>query len=257
MIAKQLLQVIQGLHEHGLIYRDIKPDNFLIGRPETDAANMVHFVDFGLAKRYRDPKTLQHIPYQASKSVCGTLRYMSINSHLGQEQSRRDDLEALGNVFIYFLRGHLPWQGIKAATKRQRNEKISNKKQTIEIEELCKGFGMIFNYFRYVRGLGFDATPDYDYLRGLFSDALRGMGEADDGIYDWSPKADRLNTAEALQEVKRSETEIAQTKRPQTPLEMSHIPKRSLVLSPGQEPRLSKRTSHMGLDERNKLKDSD
>ena len=177
---------MQTIHEKNLIYRDIKPDNFLIGRPNTKAQNVIHVVDFGMAKQYRDPKTKQHIPYRERKSLSGTARYMSINTHLGREQSRRDDLEALGHVFMYFLKGGLPWQGLKAATNKQKYEKIGEKKQTTPIKDLCDSFPEEFNkYLSYVRNLGFEDTPDYDYMRDLFTKALQSTGEVEDGEYDW------------------------------------------------------------------------
>ncbi|KAH9819049.1 CK1/CK1/CK1-G protein kinase [Melampsora americana] len=186
MTAKQMLTRVQTIHEKNLIYRDIKPDNFLIGRPMTKGANVVHVVDFGMAKQYRDPKTKVHIPYRERKSLSGTARYMSINTHLGREQSRRDDLEALGHVFMYFLRGGLPWQGLKAATNKQKYEKIGEKKQSTPIKELCENFPDEFSiYLNYVRKLGFEETPDYDFLRELFTKVLKNTGEAEDGVYDW------------------------------------------------------------------------
>ena len=186
MVAKQMLSRVQTIHDKNLIYRDIKPDNFLIGRPGTKASNIIHVVDFGMAKQYRYPKTKQHIPYRERKSLSGTARYMSINTHLGREQSRRDDLEALGHVFLYFLRGGLPWQGLKAATNKQKYEKIGEKKQTTVIKDLCEGFPEEFSkYLTYVRNLGFEDQPDYDYLRDLFTQALKNSGEVEDGEYDW------------------------------------------------------------------------
>ncbi|KAJ7632752.1 kinase-like protein [Roridomyces roridus] len=177
MAARQMLSRVQTIHEKNLIYRDIKPDNFLIGRPGTKGANIVHVVDFGMAKQYRDPKTKQHIPYRERKSLSGTARYMSINTHLGREQSRRDDLEALGHVFMYFLRGSLP----------QKYEKIGEKKQTTPIKELCEGFPEEFGiYLNYVRKLGFEETPDYDFLRELFTKVMKNNNDLDDGVFDWN-----------------------------------------------------------------------
>ncbi|KAF7721878.1 casein kinase I [Apophysomyces ossiformis] len=186
MLAKHMITRVQGVHERNLIYRDIKPDNFLIGLPGTKNANMVYMIDFGMAKQYRDPKTKQHIPYRERKSLSGTARYMSINTHLGREQSRRDDLESLGHVFMYFLRGSLPWQGLKAATNKQKYEKIGEKKQTTAIKELCAGYPEEFGiYLQYVRKLGFEETPDYDFLRELFTKVIQASGEVEDGVYDW------------------------------------------------------------------------
>ncbi|KAF7729531.1 casein kinase I [Apophysomyces ossiformis] len=186
MLAKQMLYRVESVHERNLIYRDIKPDNFLIGRPGSKYANMVFLIDYGMAKQYRDPKTKQHIPYRERKSLSGTARYMSINTHLGREQSRRDDLESLGHVFMYFLRGSLPWQGLKAATNKQKYEKIGEKKQSTAVKDLCDGYHEEFGiYLQYVRKLGFEESPDYAFLRELFNKVLKRLGETDDGVYDW------------------------------------------------------------------------
>ncbi|KAL1924818.1 uncharacterized protein VTP21DRAFT_4472 [Calcarisporiella thermophila] len=205
MLAKQMITRIQTVHEKNLIYRDIKPDNFLMGRPGSKHASTVFMVDFGMAKQYRDPKTKQHIPYRERKSLSGTARYMSINTHLGREQSRRDDLESLGHVFMYFLRGALPWQGLKAATNKQKYEKIGMKKQVTPIKELCAGFPEEFaTYLSYARHLSFEETPDYDYLRDLFSRVLRKLDEPDNGVYDWM----RLSSALKSQHVYQKDGEV-------------------------------------------------
>lgn len=185
-VAKQMIQRVQGIHEQNLIYRDVKPDNFLIGKPDTPEANQVYVVDFGMAKQYRDPKTKSHIPYREKKALSGTARYMSINTHLGREQLRRDDLESLGHVFMYFLRGLLPWQGLKAPTNKQKYERIGMKKQSTLVNDLCQGFPIQFaQYLTYVRNLKFDEEPDYDYLVGLMEKALQLIDATEDGHYDW------------------------------------------------------------------------
>ncbi|ODV93768.1 hypothetical protein PACTADRAFT_4671 [Pachysolen tannophilus NRRL Y-2460] len=111
---------------------------------------------------------------------------MSVNTHLGREQSRRDDLEALGHVFFYFLRGQLPWQGLKAPTNKQKYEKIGEKKRTTPVLDLCAGLPKQFAvYLETVRGLAFDADPDYNSLRHLLLSVLEDIGESADGQYDW------------------------------------------------------------------------
>ncbi|CDK27348.1 unnamed protein product [Kuraishia capsulata CBS 1993] len=181
-VAKQMICRIQFVHENNLIYRDIKPDNFLVG----DNDNIIYLVDFGMIKQYRNPVTKAHIPYREKKSLSGTARYMSINTHLGREQSRRDDLESLGHVFLYFLKGELPWQGLKAPSNKLKYEKIGEKKRSTGIEDLCAGLPHQFaNYLKYVRGLRFDETPDYRYLTDLMDEVLTDLGTTDDGNYDW------------------------------------------------------------------------
>lgn len=148
----------------------------------------VYLLDFGLAKRYRDPRTLFHIPYRDQKSLTGTARYASLNTHMGIEQSRRDDLESLGYVLTYFLKGSLPWQGLKAATKEEKYAKILQKKRTTSIEQLTNELSPEFAlYFNYVRSLQFDERPDYTYLRKIFRNAFIREKFKSDDIYDWTP----------------------------------------------------------------------
>ena len=107
MIADQMISRLESMHNNNFIHRDMKPDNFLMGTKNKQG--VVYMIDFGLSKRYRDPKTGSHIPYRDGKSLTGTARYASVNTHIGIEQSRRDDLESVGYILLYLLKGNLPW----------------------------------------------------------------------------------------------------------------------------------------------------
>merc|ERR1712061_912772 len=117
----------------------------------------------------------------------GTARYASVNTHLGIEQSRRDDLEAIGYVLMYFNRGSLPWQGLKANSKKERYEKIMEKKMSTPVEVLCKHFPCEFvTYLNYCRNLRFEDRPDYAYLRRLMKDLFFRENFQYDFMFDWT-----------------------------------------------------------------------
>ncbi|KAK4391813.1 Casein kinase-like protein 2 [Sesamum angolense] len=203
MLADQMINRVEFVHSKSFLHRDIKPDNFLMGLGRR--ANQVYIIDFGLAKKYRDSSTHQHIPYrwvppseaevpgaplsrkQAALTLMGKKEFFFSCTVLSilldrifyfvetliysVEQSRRDDLESLGFVLMYFLRGSLPWQGLKAGTKKQKYEKISEKKVSTSIEALCRGYPTEFaSYFHYCRSLRFEDKPDYAYLKRIFRD---------------------------------------------------------------------------------------
>jgi len=184
MIADQMIQQIEYFHAHYFLHRDVKPDNFLIGTGKN--IDLVHIIDYGLAKKYYNKFTSEHIPYRDKKSLTGTARYASLNTHLGIEQSRRDDLEGIAYVLLYFLRGSLPWQGLKASTKNKRYQCIKEVKQATTIETLCQGFPQEFAvYLKYCKGLQFIQKPDYDYIRRLFRNLFFRKGYKWDYVYDW------------------------------------------------------------------------
>jgi serine/threonine protein kinase len=140
LLGLQMIQRIELIHEKGFIHRDIKPENFVIGLNEK--SNTVYIIDFGLSRRYKDKNTGQHIPYRENRHLVGTARYASINAHLGIEQSRRDDIESIGYVLVYFFLGRLPWQSKNE--KGKSPQKILEKKLITPPEVLCKKLPGLF-----------------------------------------------------------------------------------------------------------------
>lgn len=185
IIAVQMIQRVQELHSYNYIHRDIKPENFLVGIE--NKSHMVMLIDFGLGKKFKDNnnKSMNHIPYREYRPMIGTARYASINNHLGIEQSRRDDLEAIGYVLIYFLNGRLPWQGLECTTKEEKYNKILEKKLLLPTESLCKDLPIEFSiYMNYCKGLRFDERPDYSFLINLFSNLLLSQ-YTEPFVFDW------------------------------------------------------------------------
>lgn len=203
-IAIQMINRIATLHNKSLIHRDIKPDNFLI-----DSNNTVYLVDFGLSKLYRDLKTHVHIQYREDKRLIGTPRYASINTHLGIEASRRDDLESIGYVLVYFLVGSLPWQGIKATDRKVKYRKITDKKLATPIDLLCKKLPHQFiKYFNYVRNLRFADKPDYTYLAKLFKNIADENNIILDEKYDWNEINEPIIEQELVEDIDKCSNKV-------------------------------------------------
>ncbi|ODV62552.1 serine/threonine protein kinase HRR25 [Ascoidea rubescens DSM 1968] len=185
LLADQLISRLEYIHAKCYLHRDIKPDNFLMGIGRR--GSVVYVIDFGLAKKYREPRSRVHIPYKENKNLTGTARYASVNTHLGIEQSRRDDLESLAYVLIYFCRGSLPWQGLKAATKRQKYDRIMEKKLSCSSESLTRGLPTEFaHYLEYTRHLRFEDKPDYNFLRRMFRELFIREEYRYDYVFDWT-----------------------------------------------------------------------
>ncbi|KAI5180539.1 hypothetical protein NEOKW01_0843 [Nematocida sp. AWRm80] len=182
IVAKRMIDLIEQLHSIGYIHRDLKPDNFLIGRDP----KKLFLIDLGMAKEYCTCGN-NHITPGSGKKLAGTPRYASLNAHKGLELSRRDDLESIGYIILYLAKGKLPWQGLKES-KRDRCRIIGEIKRTLKIEEIAKeipGGHKIIDYFTYVKSLQFDTAPNYTYLRTILDGGLQSNGLVDDGIFEW------------------------------------------------------------------------
>ena len=197
MLGIQMIDRIEYIHSRKIIHRDIKPDNFVMGRGLK--SHIVYILDFGLSKKYWSSSHKCHIPFVKGKKLTGTARYASINALSGFEQSRRDDLESIGYIIMYFIRGSLPWQGLKVNRKEDRYKKICEKKKETSAKDLCSGFPVEFeNFVNYTRNLEFMEVPDYNYLRNLLKSVMKKSGFIIDFFYDWCTQKPNIKSDDII-----------------------------------------------------------
>ena len=185
MIGIQLIDRLEFIHSKYIIHRDIKPENIAV---DYETKKTIYLIDFGLAKKYRSSRTGNHIKFSVPKTLTGTARYSSVNALGGKQLSRRDDLESMGYVLIYFGRkGFLPWMGLKAKNKLDRIKKIYHIKKNIKAERLCFGLPTEFSeYIKYIKGLKFEEEPNYNYLHELFQIIMKKNNFSNDCLnFSW------------------------------------------------------------------------
>ena len=202
MVGVQIVKIMENLHSQNYIHRDIKPDNFVIGLG--NETSKLYIIDFGLAKEYRNPITLKHNPYVITTRLIGTVRYASIHSLEGIEQSRRDDLESVAYLLIYLLKGTLPWQGLIVKRKEEKYLKVLEKKRSMTSNELCSGLPtQIERFLIYVKSLEYEEKPNYQLMIRLLEECLndfrskQGDDELDENrpfVFDWVKKSKKYLT---------------------------------------------------------------
>jgi len=200
MVALQVINRLEYMHSKDYIHKDIKPQNFVIGRKDP---HIIYIIDFGISKKYRSSRTGKHIKYINNKVTIGSMNFLSINANIGYEQSRRDDLESLGYMLIFLANDNLPWMRFEDSNinKRMKCLKIYNLKKAISAEKLCKGLPEEFTeYINYTRKLKFEEDPNYDYIRKLFLSILFKNHEKNDLNFFWILNKKKIKKEDAYSE---------------------------------------------------------
>ena len=185
MFAIQALERIEYIHSKNFLHRDIKPGNFLVGNPDK---SQIYLIDFGNAKKFRSSRTGKYNRYNNHK-IYGTMIFLSLNVLKGGEQTRKDELEALGLLFIYLFQGFLPWSKLQVKDMYQALYYVKILKQKTSLKDLCSQMpSEMYEYMDYVYKLKYDNNPNYVFLRSLFLNILRKIGEKNDLMFSWIDK---------------------------------------------------------------------
>ena len=214
MIFIQILDRLKNIHNLGYIHRDLKPENFLISLHVRD--NIIFLIDFGLSKKYIDSNTKSHIAFKKDKPITGTIRYISINTHLTYEQSRRDDIESLLYIILYFFKGELPWDGVKTKTKDEKYEKIKELKMKFKENEDYKNLPYEMKLlFENVYCLEFTEQPNYNVLYNLANKGINNLKNEEinfDNLLDWQKIEFMTEPVFMIQDVKKKKKEEKEKK---------------------------------------------
>ena len=206
IFAIQAISLLEYVHSKNYLHRDIKPANFLVGNPDN---SQIYLIDFGNASKFRSSRTGKHIKKIKSSSVYGSLIFLSLNVFKGIIQTRKDDLESLGLVIIYLYKGLLPWSEIRSTNIYQSWDKVETIRNIVSNDYICRGMPQEMNiYMNYINNLKYDECPNYEYLRQLFLNILKNIGDANEQLFSWVDKRRKQSSKKSTSKSKKRKVKI-------------------------------------------------